>query len=87
MKDNFLYVSITEHLQTDFNSYKLLYIIKSRSHFRVRLITICAVVKSKCAVEKDDVCTKNVEILVKMMIYALMITRLCTVANPASDMP
>jgi len=37
------------------------------------VITICAVVKSKCTVEKGIVCAlRSAEILVKMMIYALI---------------
>jgi len=30
-----------------------------RAYFSVQLITICAVVKSKCAVEKCSMCSKN----------------------------
>ena len=33
--------------------------VSHRAYFSVQLITICAVVKSKCAVEKGNECTKN----------------------------
>jgi len=33
--------------------------IQGRAYFSVLFITICAVVKSKCAVEQGDVCTKK----------------------------
>jgi len=32
---------------------------KIRAYFSAQLITICAVVKSKCAVEKGNVCTQK----------------------------
>ena len=38
---------------------KIISIVCSRAHFSVQLITICAVVKSKCAVEKGNICTKK----------------------------
>jgi len=44
----------------------------------VQLITICAIVKSKCAIEKGNVCTKSADFLVKIVIYA-PISRFCTV--------
>jgi len=54
---------------------------KVRAYFSVQLIPIFAVLKSKCAVEKSNVCTRGAKILVKMMIYA-PITRFCAIVNP-----
>jgi len=48
----------------------------------VQLITICAVVNSKCPVKKLMCALRSAEILGKMMIYAPM-KRFCAVANPA----
>ena len=54
-----------------------------RAYISVQLITICAVCKSKCAVEAGNVCTiRRAEILVKGMILA-PITRFCADVNPA----
>jgi len=50
----------------------------TRAYFSMQLITICAVVKSKSAVEKGNVCTKKV--LVKLMTY-VPITRFCALRS------
>src|SRR6218665_3982304 len=55
---------------------------RSRTYFSVQSITICAVVKSKCAVENVMCALRSAEILVKMMIY-VPIARPCAVVNAA----
>jgi len=48
----------------------------------VQLITISAIVKSKCTIEKGNVCTKMCRDSVKMMMF-VQITRFRAVVNPA----
>ena len=57
----------------------------ARAYISVQLITICAVVKSKCTIEKGNVCTKKLRDSgqVLMIYVAIIVTRFCAIVNPA----